>query len=813
LVAKRARAAPAPATIATGSDGAWEELAPPERILTTMIVDEAHHRLILFGGPAPSFTMSLDGPFVWQPFVTSGTPPSAGAFVPGFEDPVRHRALYVQYDFRVFALSLDDGQWSCVDSIPGPPDVSGSQVAFDPVHDRFISFGGLELCGRFSYCPHARTWELDLEPSPVWTELMPTGRVPAPRADGRGTYDTTRDRMLVFSGSGSSDTWALSLSGSPAWDSLAVGTGPLPSAGAWPLAYDRVADQLVVTEDTGQAWLLPMTPGASWQHVPPAGGPTTGNQGALVFDPLSARSIYYGGGSGETWAIINGPPPSWTRLDAPPPGRLWSNAVYDAGRDGGIVFGGLEFWSATYLNDLWLRPLAAGNAWSLLTPSGAPPPARATATAVFDRVGDRIVIFGGDGDQLGALNDVWAMAMSPAPAWSELHPTGGSPTPRWAQCGALDTRRRRLFVFGGLGTSAPSEYVHDSWMLSLDDPPAWIPLAASGGPASCNLCTAVYDSRRDRMLVFGNLDSTNVSEDRTWSLALSPNQEWTLLATDGSPGAQYEVQAMYDSLSDRMLIYSGDNAIQDNVWALDLSASPPKWSPLSISGSGMADGRAASAFFDSPGHRIVAFNARVPFDPYDLTPQALTSWAIDLTADITTPVALSLVAIDATPGLVTLTWNDPSGRTRMATVERRTQAGAWLDLATVAGDAEGTLRYQDANVVAGTSYAYRLVIGTEQMPETWVQVPLRSGLALAGLEPDPAIGEIMVAFSLPDAAPATIDLFDVRGRRVLTRDLGSPGAGSHRMRIAGPGEVPPGVYWLALRHHGERMTRRAVVLR
>ncbi len=85
--------------------------------------------------------------------------------------------------------------------------------------------------------------------------------------------------------------------------------------------------------------------------------------------------------------------------------------------------------------------------------------------------------------------------------------------------------------------------------------------------------------------------------------------------------------------------------------------------------------------------------------------------------------------------------------------------------------------------------------------------------ALEGVRPNPASGlGVHVAFALPDDARATIELLDVSGRRVVTREVGTLGAGRHVVDLAETGRVAAGIYWVRLTQGTQqRSTRVAVV--
>src|SRR5205823_734113 len=68
--------------------------------------------------------------------------------------------------------------------------------------------------------------------------------------------------------------------------------------------------------------------------------------------------------------------------------------------------------------------------WALLAAAGGFPAQRASAVAVYDPVGERAILFGGEAtDGSGWLGDTWLLDLRrDPPAWTELLPNG-APTP------------------------------------------------------------------------------------------------------------------------------------------------------------------------------------------------------------------------------------------------------------------------------------------------------------------------------------------------------------------------------------------------
>jgi len=85
--------------------------------------------------------------------------------------------------------------------------------------------------------------------------------------------------------------------------------------------------------------------------------------------------------------------------------------------------------------------------------------------------------------------------------------------------------------------------------------------------------------------------------------------------------------------------------------------------------------------------------------------------------------------------------------------------------------------------------------------------------ALEGVRPNPTTsGRMAVTFVLPIAAPARLELVDVRGRMIVVREVGSLGAGRHVVDTAGERRLPAGLYLVRLTQGGLRRTARAIVL-
>jgi hypothetical protein len=86
-----------------------------------------------------------------------------------------------------------------------------------------------------------------------------------------------------------------------------------------------------------------------------------------------------------------------------------------------------------------------------------------------------------------------------------------------------------------------------------------------------------------------------------------------------------------------------------------------------------------------------------------------------------------------------------------------------------------------------------------------------SELSLLGSLSNPS-RDLSVSFALPDAKPAKLVVYDVSGRVVGRREVGSLGAGRHMVTLAAPGTVAPGVYLAHLIRGDRRLVARLVIV-
>jgi hypothetical protein len=86
------------------------------------------------------------------------------------------------------------------------------------------------------------------------------------------------------------------------------------------------------------------------------------------------------------------------------------------------------------------------------------------------------------------------------------------------------------------------------------------------------------------------------------------------------------------------------------------------------------------------------------------------------------------------------------------------------------------------------------------------------GLRLLPIAPNPLRGPVAIAWAMPREGDVTIDVYDVRGRRVASPARTRAPAGLHTAAWD-PAGVPAGIYFVQLRAGGESRSRRVMVIR
>lgn len=353
----------------------------------------------------------------------------------------------------------------------------------------------------------------------------------------------------------------------------------------------------------------PAAMGQTWVMMQPRGTRPPGRfNNTAVYDPASERLIVFGGlteptccsTANDVWILTNanahGGSRDWVNLlpngslGAPPP-LAAASAVYDAGTNRMIVFGGQNGNLGTSSGGLWVLNHANGSggppSWSTISFGDGPSPSpRQNHQAVYDPVSNRMIVVGGvdntNGTKLVPLNDVWVLTNANGtgpnpPQWTQLTPLGDAPSPRHAFAVAYDQTNNRLSIFGGCVDAVfacdNSVASSDLWVLSNANgtgaaAPSWQVFHFQlSPPAHAQYALSGYDPGTNQLYVMGgrigSAGDFGLFSDFTWVLShangLGGTPDWTMLTPGKSPAprGQSVPPNLFDPATGRLIVFGG----------------------------------------------------------------------------------------------------------------------------------------------------------------------------------------------------------------------------------------------------------------
>jgi hypothetical protein len=302
-------------------------------------------------------------------------------------------------------------EWSAVATSGGPSARSDHTWTADGSGGSAYLFGGLASDG-----PSAELWRYDLTAG-QWSELTSADPGPEPRFGHTATW-VDGVGLVVWSGQGASgffdDIWAFDPA-SGVWRQLPA-SGDVPAARYGSCAALGPDGRLWIshgfTADSGRfsdTRAYDFASGA-WEDVTPQGDvPVKRCLHDCFWSEDGSKLILYGGQTtgvpalGDIWALDVGTAEWQARPASDAPARqLYALAAL---KGTALVFGGGAL-DHGYLSDTWtideqtleLRPLDVEIA----------PPPRSGASLIADAKRDRVLLFGGLGDE-GQLEDLWEL--------------------------------------------------------------------------------------------------------------------------------------------------------------------------------------------------------------------------------------------------------------------------------------------------------------------------------------------------------------------------------------------------------------------
>jgi hypothetical protein len=327
------------------------------------------------------------------------------------------------------------------------------------------------------------------------------------------------------------------------------------------------------------------------------GRPSAAEDCAAIYDPADRSLILFGGKDDQNRNLsdlwrFDLDRRTWSRMqsvgESPPPTEDHT-LVYDPLGDRLVLFGGEngptsnQVWSFEFKTRRW-RSMADSTA-----------PFREDHTAIFDSRGKRMVVFGGqvNGDD---NEDLWALDLDPQSKtfekWGHLAAEGEHPGARDDHVAVYDSLRNRMIVYGGWDKDARA-YLADTWALDFGSSPdsaaRWHHVKTKWShPPKRRHAVGVYDSRRDWLILYGGFGEEGYLND-AWALVFSADL-WINI-TPG-PQARLDSQGIYDPAAGHLVLYGGDARLPTkfhDLWELQLEPEAPVEAMLKVVGSKHGD--------------------------------------------------------------------------------------------------------------------------------------------------------------------------------------------------------------------------------
>jgi hypothetical protein len=315
-----------------------------------------------------------------------------------------------------------------------------------------------------------------------------------------------------------------------------------------------------------------------------AAAPSAAEDCVMIYDPVEHRIVLFGGKSdddvnqNEVWVLDLGEN-RWQRLEVegerPPPSED-AVAIYDPVGRRMIVHGGEN---GPTQSRTWSLDLETPRWREIVDPSA---PAREDHSAVYDSHARRMVVFGGRDNERVNLDEVWALDLdrdSPHfERWRLLPADGKRPQGRSDHAAVFDAAKNRMLVYGGWDKKR-KEYLDDTWAFAFADEPDggghWSRIKAKHShPPRRRHAVGVVDEFRNWLIVFGGFGDEGYLND-VWAFDLGAD-EWINI-TPG-PRARIDHQAVYDPLAHRLVVWGGDARLAKkfhDLWELEILSEEP----------------------------------------------------------------------------------------------------------------------------------------------------------------------------------------------------------------------------------------------
>lgn len=239
------------------------------------------------------------------------------------------------------------------------------------------------------------------------------------------------------------------------------------------------------------------------------------------------------------------------------------------------------------------------------------PSPRIYHSMVYHTKADRVLIFGGHSEHgwVADLRDIWSYDFINN-SWEEAGVYEASPIKGEAQAPAYDSESNRIIVLNTEGKTWAYHYEMRRWQKMN---PLQTPKSRAGHRMA-------YDMESDRLILFGGFEAKNVNSPvygETWAYDFN-SDTWTLMAPETSPPKRVYHGMVYDSESDRIIVWGGRlvERLDDNtIWAYDFNTDT--WTQHSSPSAPRPELAYPGMVYRPVSDQVVIFGGAAVITPFD----------------------------------------------------------------------------------------------------------------------------------------------------------------------------------------------------
>ncbi len=541
-----------------------------------------------------------------------------------------------------YAGTKSKTSWEKINTANAPSPRANYAMAYDSSRNKVVLFGGSYYnSSGYNTLYYNDTWEYD---GTNWQKIT-TANAPEPRKVVAMTFDSSRNRIVLFGGYNGSanfnDTWEYDGTN---WQKITTTNAPNECWGSdLPhMVYYPSRDRIFFDGENGWEYNPNNT---TWTQL--SFGGSSGSCGArLAYDSSLDQIIIHMGGAlavynGTTGGLVNA---VFYPIQAP--------VVYDPVREVGIIYFGIITWEFS-LKETAI-PMTTRYSWQKITTTGSRPSPR-ISTMYFDRNRNKVVLLGGMNTGVAGsycIDGSWEY--DPAThAWQEINVSGIGNTTimchhAWnSRDWTYDSKRDRVVAFyydrSGSG-------VNMSRTIECDIPARTCTEISSANqipPGSSDPYLMIFDSDKNVVKLFGPTNTqvweydgaqwryvastTNPPFGGTilagadyipsingilffggigWiyfpSLTYKYTDHWALVNTVNNPLPRVRPSLLYDSIRHRAVMFGGGDygpMTYFDTWEFYDTT----WEPASTVGSPPVNPGPYGSVFDPVRNKIILF--------------------------------------------------------------------------------------------------------------------------------------------------------------------------------------------------------------